>query len=195
MLSARLRSLRATANLTQKALAERAQLSRAYLAALERGLHSGTQAPPRPSRAVLSRLAIALGVPPAELLQGPLPFAAEAMVSLPCWGEAPGPNMPEVDVPWRWPEAEAVVHVTAGVAPGLGLEAGDSVLVRTCLPGSAPQGLCLFASRGTWQWGRVGYIQDRPYLEAADGSYRPLSIGCEVLARAIAVVRPLPKSP
>lgn len=186
-LAERLRTLRAQRGLTQEALAARAQLSRAYLAALERGHHSATKAPPRPSRAVLLRLASALELPPQELLQPTLPAPPVTVSEAPpCWGEAPGAvGTPE---PWAWPAAEGVVRVSAA---GAGLVAGDVVLVRQWRGDEVPEGLSLLERQGAWSWGRLALIQGRTYLEAEDGAYHPLTGAWRPVARALGIWRAL----
>lgn len=201
-LAERLSELRKAAGLTQSQLAERAGISRAYLAALERGLSSATKAPPNPSRAILDDLARSLGIERAALLgaadrQPVLPFPEpSAMPSLLRLGVAPGPAPRGEADPWGLPAADGVVEVAEGVDEALGLAPGDAVLIRLLAPGAeAPEGLCLIESAGAWAWGRVAYIAKQPFMSAPDGSYRPFAKGAVVRAAAIALVRRLHDRP
>jgi len=168
----RLRSLRAERGLTQTELASRAGLSRAYLAALERGLSSATKRPPNPTRGTLSAIARALGVT-VESLRAPR--------------AAPEPSSAPIHAPWQPPEADAVEVVTADVSE-LGLVTGDQVFVRN---DPAAEGVCLLRQGLTARWSQIARIGDRPFELAPDGSYRPLGNGVRVVGRAIALVRAL----
>ncbi|HEY9898735.1 MAG TPA: helix-turn-helix transcriptional regulator [Pantanalinema sp.] len=200
-LAERLSELRKAAGLTQVQLAERAGISRAYLAALERGLSSATKAPPNPSREILDALARALGLDRAALLGQPerqtaLPFPEEAAASLSRLGFAPAPAPGGEAEAWALPVADGVVEVADGVDEALGLSPGDGVLVRTLAPGAeAPEGLCLIETGGAWTWGRLARIAGQPFASAPDGSYRPLGKGAVVRAEAIALVRRLHDHP
>lgn len=194
-LAQRLRDLRRAADLTQTELASRAGISRAYLAALERGFSSATKAPPNPSRELLASLAHALGVTVADLrgIQPtlPLPLQLPSPASGPdLLGAAPGPRSGGQG-DWRLPESDGVVAVQAGVDEGLGLVPGDHVLVRRLGPDERAEGLCLLESGKTWTWGRLAWIASQPYVSAPDGSFRPLSKETRAIARAIALVRSL----
>ncbi|MBO9541882.1 helix-turn-helix transcriptional regulator [bacterium] len=197
-LAERLSELRKAASMTQSQLAERAGISRAYLAALERGFSSATKAPPNPSRQVLEDLARALGVERAALLgdrthQPSLPFPEPSpLPALRHLGCAPGPVPAEDGSPWALPEAEGVVEVGLEVDEGLGLVPGDSVLIRWLSPvDEEPEGLCLIEQSGRWAWGRIAYIAKQPFMSAPDGSYRPFPKGAIAKAVAIALVRRL----
>lgn len=189
----RLRDLRQAADLTQTELARRAGISRAYLAALERGWSSATKAPPNPSRQLLAAIAQALGVTLADLrgIQPSLPLPFQSPVPAPdleLLGAAPGP-MPGQASPWQLPEADGVVQVAAGVDEALGLAPGDRVLVRYLADGAVAEGLCLLESKKAWSWGRIAMIANQPYLGAPDGSFRPMPKETRAIALAIALVR------
>lgn len=201
-LAERLPALRKAAGLTQTQLAERAGISRAYLAALERGLSSATKAPPNPSRAILDGLAHALGLSSrADLLGEPerqalLPFPGQATPALSRLGFAPAPAGGDEGEPWALPFADGVVEVTEGVDEALGLVPGDGVLIRSLEPADEPpEGLCLVEARGVWTWARVARIAGQPFVSAPDGSYRPLAKGTRIRAEAIALVRRLHDRP
>ncbi len=194
-LAQRLRDLRQAAELTQTELASRAGISRAYLAALERGWSSATKAPPNPSRELLSSLAHALGVTVADLrgMQPslPLPFQPPAPApGLELLGAAPGPR-PGRTSGWELPAADGVVRVEAGVDEALGLSPGDHVLIRHLVAGVTAEGLCLLEGESGWSWGRIALIAGLPYVSAPDGSFRPMPKATRAIARAIALVRPL----
>lgn len=191
----RLRDLRLAAGLTQMALARRAGISRAYLAALERGWSSATKAPPNPSRQLLGAIAQVLGLSVAELTGSqpslPLPFQAPSPVpGLELLGGAPGPQ-PFKSSPWELPEADGIFRVHAGVDEALGLSSGDEVLIRRLGPDDVADGLCLLETRDSWSWGRIALIAKAPYVSAPDGSFRPMPEGTRAIAVAIALVRPL----
>ncbi|HEY9854931.1 MAG TPA: helix-turn-helix transcriptional regulator [Stenomitos sp.] len=191
----RLRDLRQAAGLTQLELATRAGISRAYLAALERGWSSATKAPPNPTRQVLSTLAHALGITVADLRGQqptlPLPFQMPApQPGLELLGSAPGAKSSNAE-PWEWPAADGVVQVNPGVDEALGLMPGDWVLIRHLESGEVAEGLCLLEAAGTWSWGRIALIAQQPYVSAPDGSFRPMPKGMRAIARAIALTRPL----
>lgn len=191
----RLRDLRQAAGLTQTELATRAGISRAYLAALERGWSSATKAPPNPSRQLLSAIAHALGLTVADLrgLQPslPLPFQPPAPPpGLELLGAAPGP-LPGTSKPWELPAADGVVQVQEGVDEALGLSAGDWVLIRRLAPDEVAEGLCLLEAKATWSWGRIARIANQPYVSAPDGSFRPMPKELKAIAAAIALIRPI----
>lgn len=192
-LAQRLRDLRRAAGLTQTELASRAGMSRAYLAALERGWSSATKAPPNPSRELLGSLAHALGVTVADLrgLQPslPLPFQPAPQPLLELLGTAPGP-VPARPTAWEVPSADGVVRV-GSEDEALGLVAGDEVLVRRLAAGEAAEGLCLLERAGGWSWGRIAMIAGQPYVSAPDGSFRPMPKDLRAIARAIALFRNL----
>lgn len=197
-LGANLRTLRQQAGLTQAELAERADISRAYLAALERGFSSATKAPPHPSRALLRALATALGVDPAALRDGSSERQSEPPPVQPSlWEAAPGlqsfePVEGETTLRpgkhWTWPEAEGVVQVAASERADLGLAPDCQVLVRRQM-GDSPEGLCLISQGGTWRWERIARIQARAFALAPDGSYQPLAPDASIVAQGIAIIR------
>lgn len=198
-LGANLRALRQCSGLTQAELAERANISRAYLAALERGLSSATKAPPRPSRSLLGAIASALGVDLAALRDGSSENKSEpAPVQPTLWEATPGllsfkalagETTLRPGKRWTWPEAEGVIHVEAYERADLGLEPNCQVLVRRQNVGDSPEGLCLIAQGGTWRWERIAQIQQRAFTLAPDGSYQPLAPDANIVAQAIAIIR------
>lgn len=194
-LARRLRDLRQAAGLTQTELAARAGISRAYLAALERGWSSATKAPPNPSRALLSAIAQSLGVTVADLRgqepMPPLPFQPPvSRPGLELLGSAPGASASATG-PWEWPTADGVVQVASGVDETLGLALGDWVLVRRLAAGEPAEGLCLLEQGQAWSWGRIALIAQQPYVSAPDGSFHPMPKERRAIARAIALVKPL----
>lgn len=192
-LARRLRDLRQAAGLTQSELATRAGISRAYLAALERGWSSATKAPPHPSRQLLGSIAHALGVSLADLRGQqptlPLPFPAP-QPGLEQWGSAPGARSGASEA-WGWPHADGVVQVNLGVDEALGLAPGDWVLIRKLAPDESAEGLCLIEANKIWSWGRIARIAQQPYVSAPDGSFRPMPKGTRAIGLAIALVKPL----
>jgi transcriptional regulator with XRE-family HTH domain len=196
-----LAELRKAAGLTQAQLAERVGISRAYLAALERGLSSATKAPPNPSRQILDALARELGLDRAALLGEPerqtvLSFSEPAAPLLLHLGFAPAPAAGGVSEAWALPVTDGVIEVAEGVDEALGLVPGDGVLIRHLAPGAeTPEGLCLIESGGLWMWGRVVRISGQPFVSAPDGSYRPLGKGAVIRGEAIALVRRLHDRP
>lgn len=174
--------MRQAAGLTQQELAGRAGISRAYLAALERGLSSATKAPPNPSRKLLHAIATGLSLTLEGLFEGPEPSGASGLV---VFGDPAGAS-------FVLPSNDGVVVVDEGIDPALGLCAKDVVLVRRLLPAeSVPEGLCLFETPRGVRWGRVAHIGQQPYIEGIDKSFRPLGKQVTALAVGIAVLRPL----
>lgn len=196
-LGTNLRALRQQAGLTQAELAKSANLSRAYLAALERGFSSATKAPPHPSRSLLRAIAAALGVDLAALRDDSNERKSEP-VQPHLWEAAPGLQSFEAIAGettlqpgrrWTWPEAEGVIQVEANERADLGLESNCQVLVRRQNVGDAPEGLCLIAQGGTWRWERIARIQQRAFSLAPDGSYQPLAPDASIVAQGIAIIR------
>lgn len=190
-LGAKIRWLREKAGLTQNELATRSGISRAYLAALERGLSSATQAPPNPSRRLLKAIATALGIEfetLKEQTKSQESSPRQSKTALKRFKLLPGEAHLQPDEPWAWPEADGVVKVETADRPELGLEVGAMVLVRKGVSESE-SGLCLIAQEGSWSWEYVARIQQRPFVMARDGSYHPLAATAVIAARAIAILR------
>jgi len=171
-LARNLRALRQARGLTQQALCEAAGLSRAYLAALERGLSSATRRPPRPTWPLLEAIARSLAVSLDDLVAGdghlnevpPPPSQV-----LPGWPVATLESPRGGDTRWDGlSEVRAVWPLTQPAGPW---QAGAVLGLRPLRVAEDPEGWVIEPGVGPVEWVRVG---PRRYRRMPDETLVPV---------------------